>query len=203
MKRFKQYLRETADRVYEFRIKLSYEPSKEELEKIENVLKSFDLVSMSNPRRIPPEENPADFPAKGPIELHIIDASVRYPVNSVQVKSLMRERAGMDDACFIVRNKLEDEKFMQDYITRRATEPVLTKELEEINNDSSRTDKHMENFLKTLSKKRQTPEVKTESGRNESAKTTNELPPGTQSPVGSTRNKIPDPMEMGRGKTRR
>ena len=195
MKSFKEYLTESADRVYEFKIKLSYEPTEEEISGIENVLKGFDMVSMGRGTRLPLQEHPADFANKGPVEVHVFDASVRYPVTGEQLRNLIRERAGINDACLIVRTKKEDADFLESYIKERAKKPILTSDLEDIKNDDSRTDRQAENMLKELSKNRRTPEVKLAADNRDRVKTTNELPQGTASPVGSQRNRLPYPIE--------
>lgn len=195
MKSFREYLTESADKSYDFKIKLSYEPDSKEVDKIENVLKGFDLVSMSRPKRLPVQEHPADFAAHGPIEVHVIEASVRYPATSDQVKSLIKERAGITDGCVIVRTKREDADFLESYIKEKAKKPILTSELETVKNDDSRTDRQAESLLKELAAEKKTPKMEFASPNNERVKTTNELPQGTMSPVGSRQNKIPDPMK--------
>lgn len=195
MKSFKDYLTESADRVYEFKIKLSYDPTEEEISGIENVLKGFDMVSMGRGTRLPVQEHPADFANKGPVEVHVFEASVRYPVTSEQLKNLIRERAGISEACLIVRTRKEDANFIESYIKERAKKPVLTTELEDVKNDDSRTDRQAESMLKEFSKNRKTAKSEYAAPNTERVKTTNELPQGTASPVGSRQNQIPDPMK--------
>jgi hypothetical protein len=193
MKSFGEYLTESADRVYEFKIKLSYEPTDREIAGIENVLKGFDMVSLSPAQRLPIQEHPADFANRGPVEVHVFEASVRYPVTGEQLRNLIRERAGVNDACLIVRTRKEDADFVESYIQERAKKPVLTSELEDVKNDSSRTDRQAESMLKELAKNRRTPHAEPVAPNKEKFKSTNDIPQGNDSPVGSRQNKIPNP----------
>jgi hypothetical protein len=113
---------------------------------------------------------------------------------------MIRERAGVNDACLIVRTHREDADFLESYIQEKAKKPVLTADLEDVKNDDSRTDRQAENLLKELAAEKKTPKQEYAAANNERVRTTNELPQGTTSPVGSRQNRIPDPMRSRRGR---
>ena len=194
MKTFVEYLTEAADKTYDFKIKMCCEPDKDILNAMENVLKAYDMASMSKPKRLPIKEHPGEFPNRGPIEVHVIEASVKMPVTPPQIKEMMKQRAGINEADILVYTKGQDESYVADQ-GAKADGALLEKDLEESDNSEHGTEKFKNNMLKDLesSIKHEYADPNTEKG-----KTTNDLPTGDKSPVGSTANKKPEPKSSAR-----
>lgn len=194
MKTFTEYLTEAADKTYDFKIKTCCELDKDKLDAMENVLKAYDMVSMSKPKRLPIKEHPGEFPNKGPIEVHVIEASVKMPVTPPQIKEMMKQRAGVNEADILVYTKGQDESYVADQ-GAEADGALLEKDLEKSDNSEHGTEKFKNSMLKDLesSIKHEYADPNTEKG-----KTTNDLPMGDKSPMGSTANKKPEPKSSAR-----
>ena len=194
MKTFTEYLTEAADKTYDFKIKTCCELDKDKLDAMENVLKAYDMVSMSKPKRLPIKEHPGEFPNKGPIEVHVIEASVKMPVTPPQIKEMMKQRAGINEADILVYTKGQDESYVADQ-GAEADGALLEKDYDKSDNSEHGTEKFKNNMLKDLesSIKHEYADPNTEKG-----KTTNDLPMGDKSPMGSTANKKPEPKSSSR-----
>jgi hypothetical protein len=196
MKTFVDYLTEAADKTYDFKIKMCCEPDKDKLDAMENVLKAYDMVSMGKPKRLPVKEHPGEFPSRGPIEVHIIEASVRMPVTPQQLKEMLKQRAGINEADLLVYTKGQDESYVADQ-GQESDGALLGKDYDKSDNSEHGTEKFKNSMLKDLA-----PSIKHEYAdpNTERGKTTNDLPMGVQSPMGSTANanKKPEPKSSAR-----
>ena len=194
MKTFTEYLTEAADKTYDFKIKTCCELDKDKLDAMENVLKAYDMVSMSKPKRLPIKEHPGEFPNKGPIEVHVIEASVKMPVTPPQIKEMMKQRAGVNEADIIVYTKGQEESYVADQ-GAEADGALLEKDYDKSDNSEHGTEKFKNSMLKDLESNinHEYADPNTEKG-----KTTNDLPMGDKSPMGSTSNKKPEPKSSAR-----
>ena len=198
MKTFVDYLTEAADKTYDFKIKMCCEPDKDKLDAMENVLKAYDMVSMGKPKRLPVKEHPGEFPSRGPIEVHIIEASVRMPVTPQQLKEMLKQRAGINEADLLVYTKGQDESYVADQ-GQESDGALLTDDSIMVDPGAQELvgQTRMDSMLKDLesSIKHEYADPNTEQG-----KTTNDLPMGVQSPMGSTANanKKPEPKSSAR-----
>jgi len=194
MKTFTEYLTEAADKTYDFKIKTCCELDKDKLDAMENVLKAYDMVSMSKPKRLPIKEHPGEFPNKGPIEVHVVEASVKMPVTPPQIKEMMKQRAGINEADILVYTKGQDESYVADQ-GAEADGALLEKDYDKSDNSEHGTEKFKNSMLKDLesSINHEYADPNTEKG-----KTTNDLPMGDKSPMGSTANKKPTPKSSAR-----
>ena len=194
MKTFTEYLTEAADKTYDFKIKTCCELDKDKLDAMENVLKAYDMVSMSKPKRLPIKEHPGEFPNKGPIEVHVVEASVKMPVTPPQIKEMMKQRAGINEADILVYTKGQDESYVADQ-GAEADGALLEKDYDKSDNSEHGTEKFKNSMLKDLESNinHEYADPNTEKG-----KTTNDLPMGDKSPMGSTSNKKPEPKSSAR-----
>lgn len=194
MKTFTEYLTEAADKTYDFKIKTCCELDKDKLDAMENVLKAYDMVSMSKPKRLPIKEHPGEFPNKGPIEVHVVEASVKMPVTPPQIKEMMKQRAGINEADILVYTKGQDESYVADQ-GAEADGALLEKDYDKSDNSEHGTEKFKNSMLKDLESNinHEYADPNTEKG-----KTTNDLPMGDKSPMGSTANKKPTPKSSAR-----
>ncbi len=196
MKTFTEYLTEAADKTYDFKIKTCCELDKDKLDAMENVLKAYDMVSMSKPKRLPIKEHPGEFPNKGPIEVHVIEASVKMPVTPPQIKEMMKQRAGVNEADIIVYTKGQEESYVADQ-GAEAEGALLTDDsiIVDPGAQEQAGQTRIDSMLKDLESS-----IKHEYAdpNKEKGKTSNDLPMGDKSPMGSTANKKPEPKSSAR-----
>lgn len=185
MKKFTTYLTEST-KTYNFKLTVAGECTKEMTDKLKHAADKYEVIKMSAPRRLPIQRS-SDFPTMGAVEISLIDLEVRYPVTPEQLTNLftevcceahikIRTAAQAADAAPIAEEEPEEYK------------PVLTSELEEVDTKEFRTDSQIENLMKEF----QSMAAKYEGPKEAKAKTTNDLPQGGNSAVGSTKAKLPD-----------
>ena len=185
MKKFTSYLAESV-KTYNFKLTIAGECDKEMTDKLKNAAEKYDVIKMSAVKRLPIQRS-NDFPTLGAVELNLIDLEVRYPVTPEQLTNLFNEvccethikvRTSAQAADMAPVAEVDPEKY----------EPVLTSDLEETDTKEFRTDSQIENLMKEF----QSMAAKYEGPKEAKAKTTNDLPQGSTSAVGSTKAKLPD-----------
>lgn len=196
MKPFKEFFYHS-QRVYEFRIKLAeVEMSEENLNRIRHALDAYEVETMSKPKRLPIQEH-ADFPRMGPCECHYIDITLKYPTTTEHLTHIVAERALLDRGRVCVKTKDQD-----DIITdaeehgKDRTEPLLGDDKLEDESGAQELvgQQRVSSFIKELEKAKVS---KFEIAGKEKADgtTTDSLPQGNVSPVGSRQNTIPSPVK--------
>jgi len=194
MKTFLNYLTES-QKSYEWRIKIVDVDLTDKVDQLEAVLEAYALESLSKPKRLPIKESDIDFPSMKNCQIYLMDAVLKYPCNDVQLRAIIAERAGIPQANVVVvpKNHPEEQRRWNedgssDIKEYKQGEAVLDKPYDE-NAEATKAGEayaKAESILKELSPAK----VETE-GNEPDAKTTNDLPTGTQSPLGSNQNKIP------------
>lgn len=196
MKTFVQYLTES-QKTYEFRIKIANCDPAEHMDRLENALEAYGLDSISKPKRLPISESNIDFPSMKNAQVWLMDAVLKYPTGSEQIRAIISERAGFPQSCVMVvpRNHpevlwRENEGELREF---KAGDAVLDKPLE----DSPEGKKLGQDYAKahSLLKELSKPEVAAEGGKTDGAQTLNDIPQGNISPLGSKQNKIPSPVK--------
>jgi hypothetical protein len=185
MKKFTSYLAESV-KTYNFKLTIAGECDKDMQDKLKNAANKYDVIKMSGVKRLPIQRT-NDFPTLGAVEINLIDLEVRYPVTPEQLTNLFNEvcceahikvRTAAQAADVVPVAEADPEKY----------EPVLTSELEETDTKEFRTDSQIEALMKEF----QSMAAKYEGPKETKAKTTNDLPQGVTSAVGSTKAKLPD-----------
>lgn len=197
MKNFLQHLTEI-QKTYEFRIKIANIDPDEKMDVLEAALDSYGLDSITKPKRLPIKESDIDFPSMANCQLYLLDAVLKYPVNDAQLRAIVSERAGIPQGNIVVVPKNHPEEIwrwnedgtseLREYEKGKS---VLEEELPEPSKeqkDASKAYAERTSLLKELS----TPKVEVEGEDTEDATTTNDIPQGTESPVGSKETKKPD-----------
>jgi hypothetical protein len=202
MKSLHEYIA-SRNQPYEFRIKLAkINPKGEVMERIKNALDSYELVSVTPAKSLPVMEH-REFPKWGACECWQFDATVNYPTTSVQIAQLIRSRAGINPewVCVYGKQQAEDNDAFEAYGKDHEGSLLLNNELQDVPGAQDLVaDKRKDSLLKELEK--QSPKmVALESDaelvsarsneRTRPAATTNQLPQGSKSPVGSQKNKLP------------
>jgi hypothetical protein len=185
MKKFTTYLTEST-KTYNFKLTVAGECTKEMTEKLKQAAEKYEVIKMSAPKRLPVQRS-SDFPTMGAVEISLIDLEVRYPVTPEQLYNLFREIH--DEAHIKIRTAAQAadivpvaEEDPEEY------KPVLTSELENTDTTEFRTDSQVANLMKEFSSMA----IKYDGPKEAKAKTTNDLPQGGKSAVGSTKAKLPD-----------
>ena len=191
MKPFSQYLQET-NKVYEFSIKLAgIDCDKSQQDTLKSALETYAVESFGPVKRLPIQEH-ADFPGCGPLECHIVEVAVRYPVVSDQLVQVISEKLKMPQNRILVRTKGQEEILTQKHEPKKSKDgSVLTNpELESAADAQDLVgQKRQESMLKELETRKY--EI---SGKAETSKSP-EMPTNNSSPVGSKQNKIPSPVK--------
>ena len=195
MKPFTQYLYHT-QKIYEFRIKLAeVEMSEDNLARIKNALEAYCVESMGKPRRLPIQEH-RDFPKMGPCECHVIDIVLKYPTTTEQLIHIVAERALLEKGrvCVYTKDDFEQQVAINSEAVR--TEPLLTDPTleDEAGAQALVGQSRVGSFLKELEKNK-TSKYEIAGKEKADGTTTDSLPQGTKSPVGSSQNKIPSPVK--------
>lgn len=194
MKSLHEYIAER-NKQYSFRIKVAKQNPKEVMEGIKNALNSYELVTVTNPTSLPVMEH-REFPKWGPCECWQFEATVAYPTTAVQIAQLLRERTGMlaDWVCVYGKEQADDndafEAFGKDHTGSLLEQP----ELKDIAGAQELVgEKRMGGLLKELDSLMND---KVKGQKTPAAQTTNQLPQGSKSPVGSSQNKITDMRKL-------
>ena len=169
------------------------------------VLEMYKLDTMSKPKRLPIQESP-EFPNMGPVEINIVDVTLHYPCNDEQVRILVAERCCINQACVKVtplHSPYEAALEGKEQSNRGDAVVMLEPEMkcEEAAQDLV-GDARIPNLIKELEETRKYEYPAADGGDAKKAKTTNEIPMGQASPIGSHQNKIPVAKKMPAGNGR-
>ena len=196
MKSFKEFLIESA-KTYEFRIKVAGEVDNEHMESMERSLEKYGLESLSKPKRTPIQEHPQDFPDITNSEVSIMELVVNYPATPRDIKEAIHGCTGFPEANIRVYNAndpLESDRELEVKQEDQEYEVQLTAPYPKTKTDGF-GDKHTKQFLKGIKSVFKT---KAAGGTTPKAQTTNELPQGKSSPVGSNKVNVPTPRSSAR-----
>jgi hypothetical protein len=185
MKKFQEYLAES-ERTYNYRIKIVGDVAPDFIKQLEDKLKQFDIVKISRPKTTPVQLKPADFPKHSNDSVTSMDVEFRYPAIEPQIKQIAQllfldpNRIIMlttphEDSLDVEREKVEDQNkdllTDTDYPAPDAEQKALSKDY------SAPYDEHA--VLKNTYRS----DFTVAGGKTPPAKTTNDLPMGTSSPM--------------------
>ena len=189
MKNFKDYLVES-ERTYNYRIKIVGDTESGFFKALEEKLKQFDIVKISGTKTTPVQTKPADFPAFENDRVTHVDVEFRYPAIEPQIQQLAQllgmnpNRIRMltvpyEDSMASEKEKVEaqnkDLLTDTDYPADDAEQRALKKDY------SAPYDQHA--VLKNAYRS----DFTVAGGKTPPAKTTNDLPMGTTSPMTKTK----------------
>jgi hypothetical protein len=201
MKNLHDYIAERNSN-YAFRIKVAKQNPKDIMEEIKNALNAYELVDITTPKSLPVQEH-REFPKWGPCECWQFEATVAYPTTQVQIAQLLKERTGMQAewVCVYGKQQADDNDAFEAYGKDHEGALLLDDKLQDVPGAQDLVgDRRKNSMLKELEK--QSPKMVAlesdaelvsarASERTKAAQTTNQLPQGTKSPVGSQQNKLP------------
>ena len=200
MKSLHEYIA-SRNQPYEFRIKVAKQNPNDMMEEIKNALDAYELVSITKAKSFPVMEH-KEFPKWGSCECWQFEAAVNYPTTPVQIAQLLRERTGMnaDWVCVYGKQQAEQNDYAEAYGKDHEGSLLLDDKLKDVAGAQELVgDKRKDSMLKELGAQSpkltgfKEPELTSTRAkeRTKPAQTTNALPQGTKSPVGSQQNKLP------------
>jgi hypothetical protein len=185
MKNFQHYLAES-ERTYNYRLKFVGDLDSGFLKALEEKLKQFDIVKITGAKTTPVQAKPADFPAYENDRVTHVDVEFRYPAIEPQIQQLAQllgfdpNRVRMlttpfEDSMADEKAKIADQNTDlltdTDYPADDAEQRALKKDY------SAPYDQHA--VLKNTYRS----DFTVAGGKTPPAKTTNDLPMGTTSPM--------------------
>lgn len=189
MKSFREFLTESA-KTYDFRIKIAGDVSDQHMEAMEQSLEKYGLESLSKPKRTPIQEHPQDFPDVTNSEVSIMELVVNYPATPRDIKENICSCTRLPESHVRVYNAndpTESDREIEVAQEEQEYEVQLTAPYPKTKTDGF-GDKHTKQFLKGLKSVFKT---KAAGGSTPKASTTNDLPQGKSSPVGSNKATMP------------
>lgn len=182
MKSFVEFLIESS-KTYQFRVKVAGELTDEHIDRIENHMERFGLDSISKPKKTPIQKQPSGFgESVTNSEVNILEISTSYPATPQQIAAIMQEVTKFPESHVVVVNKDDPEEIAREVAADDKNEeykPLLANDYEDEKTDAAFGDEYNSNFLKEL----ETRKYEFEAENKEKAKTTNDLPAGTASPI--------------------
>ena len=200
MKNLHDYIAERNSN-YSFRIKVAKQNPKDIMEEIKNALDAYELVDITTPKSLPVQEH-REFPKWGPCECWQFEATVSYPTTGVQIAQLLKERTGMQAewVCVYGKQQADDNDAFEAHGKDHEGSLLLDSELKDVAGAQDLVgNRRKDSLLKELEEQSpkltgfKEPELTSTraSEKTKAAQTTNQLPQGTKSPVGSQQNKLP------------
>lgn len=185
MKPFARYLAES-ERTYNYRIKVVGEVPEGFYKSLRDKCAQFDVVKMSDPKNTPVRKVIPDFPAFPNQPMSIVDVEFKYPAIEPQIKQLA-QLLGLDpnrivmmttpyeESLDVENNKIEDQN--KDLLDDPSY-PAPDREQKALSKDYA-TGPYDHDVLKNAYKS----DFTVAGGKTAPAKTTNDLPQGTKSPI--------------------
>ena len=176
---FKEFLAENKKQ-YSFRVKVACECTKDQIANLKTALNKYDLAAISEVKQTPIAETHVGFGHLKNIKLNIIDILTNYPTNALQIRDIVRDSMDIRDSHIMVTTPGEEANVMP-----VAPQEALGKEYPK--------DKKLDLIADLDSKLKSHKSIEYTFAAKTDAKgsTSNDLPTGNISPVGSKQNKIP------------
>jgi len=188
MKTLRQYISET-EKKYGFRVKIAEEFSKEQMESLQKVLARWNLEAISEPKHLPVSEDHTGFLHLKATDLYMIDLVVQYPATPAEIQAAVHEATQLSMSKILVLTP-NQEVLAAPIVPEAEGQAILEKNYPEQKAPQLLAD--LANAIASTSIEYPFA-VKPEKGH-----TTNELPQGNNSPVGTKRNKLPERPRTGR-----
>jgi hypothetical protein len=185
MKPLAQYLAES-ERTYNYRIKMCGDVDSEFIRQLKNKLEQFAPVKIGDLKTTPIQKIPTDFPNFGNEKVTMFDVDFRYPAIEPQIKQLA-QIMGMDPNRVVMSTRDYNESLVSEYekiadqnkdLLTNTDYPADTAEQKALIKDYS-AEPHDHVVLKNAYRSN----FAVAGGKTPAAKTTNDLPMGTKSPM--------------------
>jgi len=185
MKPLAQYLAES-ERTYDYRIKMCGDVSAEFVRQLKSKLDQFAPASMSDIKTTPIQKIPTDFPNFKNEKVSMFDVSFRYPAIEPQIKQLA-QLMQFDPNKIVMSTRNYNEELANEY------EKIEDQNQDLLANTDYPADDQQQKALKkdygveahdhVVLKNQYRTDFTVAGGKTPPAKTTNDLPIGSQSPM--------------------
>jgi hypothetical protein len=191
-KTYYQYLLES-EQTYKYRVKVAGGCDNECLKELETKLAKFDLINMSSPKTTPVMEDPLDFPGVKNMEVCMFEVEIAYPAGQDALYDMIEGCTRRPKS----QIKVVSEHFAQSYEENEGADPeeapILEKDYDEQSKEAG------EAYADPAKVVPETPtRFKIAGGNTPKAQTTNDLPMGDKSAMGSVKPKLPNVKSFAR-----
>jgi len=192
MKTYYEYLIES-EQTYKYRVKVAGGCDNECLKELETKLAKFDLINMSSPKTTPVMEDPLDFPGVKNMEVCMFEVEIAYPAGQDALYDMIESCTRRPKS----QIKVVSDHFAQSYEENEGAEPeeapILEKDYDEQSKEAG------EAYADPAKVVPETPtRFKIAGGDTPKAQTTNDLPMGDKSAMGSVKPKLPNVKSFAR-----
>lgn len=185
MKTLHQYLVES-ERTYDYRIKIVGEVAPDFVKGLEEKLKQFDIVKISKPKTTPVQKLLKDFPNEVNQSVTSIDVSFRYPAIEPQIQQLSQLLGVKPDHVRLftvqyadgINKEISDIEAENKDLLKDTDYPAPDAEQQHLKQDYS-GDPYKHDALRNSYRT----DFTVAGGKTPAAKTTNDIPQGTKSPM--------------------
>jgi hypothetical protein len=191
-KTYYQYLLES-EQTYKYRVKVAGGCDNECLKELETKLAKFDLINMSSPKTTPVMEDPLDFPGVKNMEVCMFEIEIAYPAGQDALYDMIEGCTRRPKS----QIKVVSEHFAQSYEENEGADPeeapILEKDYDEQSKEAG------EAYADPAKVVPETPtRFKIAGGDTPKGQTTNDLPMGDKSAMGSVKPKLPNVKSFAR-----
>ena len=191
-KTYYEYLIES-EQTYKYRVKVAGGCDNECLKELENKLAKFDLINMSSPKTTPVMEDPLDFPGVKNMEVCMFEIEIAYPAGQDALYDMIEGCTRRPKS----QIKVVSDHFAQSYEENEGADPeeapILEKDYDEQSKEAG------EAYADPAKVVPETPtRFKIAGGDTPKAQTTNDLPMGDKSAMGSVKPKLPNVKSFAR-----
>ena len=185
MKNFAHYLAES-ERTYDYRVKLCGDVTNEFVRSLKSKFDQFAPVKMGDVKTTPIQKIPTDFPNFHNEKVSMFDVSFRYPAIEPQVKQLA-QLLGYDPNKVVMTTRDYNDSMVDEYEKIESENKDLLSDTDYPANDKVqkglKKDYGVEAHDHVVLQNQYRSDFTVAGGKTPPAKTTNELPLGTKSPM--------------------
>jgi len=195
MKTFTEYLTESKQ-TYSYRVKVAGGCDKDCLKELEDKLTKYDLIQMSDPKTTPVTEDPLDFPGVKNMEVCIFEIELDYPASADELYEILESCTSKAKSNIKVTSKHFADSWEENEGAEAEEAPILEKEYDEQNKAEKDASELYADPSKAVPEETRKHEIA--GGTTPKAPTTNDLPMGDKSAMGSQKNKLPNVKSFAR-----
>jgi len=194
MKTFTEYLTESKQ-TYSYRIKVAGGCDKDCLKELEDKLSKYDLIKMSDTKTTPVMEDPLDFPGVKNMEVCIFEIELDYPAGQQELFQMIESCTKKPQSQIRIISKHFAETWDENEGAEAEEAPLLEKDLPD-DADAKKAGEDYANPSKAVPE--ETIKYEIAGGETPKATTTNDLPQGEKSAMGSVKPKLPNVKSFAR-----
>ena len=157
---FRDYLNESI-KEYNYRVKTILPLDNDAMDKMESILRKYDLQDVSSARKTPLQEHPLEFYNERNKEVYIVDVVLGMPISSFVLRSELQDVLNTYEHAIVVRAEndpieLETQNINDkddNYETKLSTDSEYNKN-EQVDEDPSYGDEFNQKFLSRIARAR-------------------------------------------------